>query len=226
MKLNESWLMLNGNYKCPFCDKEFVKKGIMSHIIFSHTVDGRKNMIERVKNVNHSKMKGRPTWIKGLNKEIDIRVKNMSENISKKMIGMLGHPHNEKTKQLLSELAIKNELGGHTSKKQIYYKTKNGDVIFLQSSYEIKVATDLDDNNIKWIRPKFFLWIDEHNVTHRYYPDFYLIDYDVYLDPKNFYLQKKDKLKIDTVQKQNKIKIIILSENELVWNVIKEKMPL
>lgn len=32
------------------------------------------------------------------------------------------------------------KFGGHTSKKAIYYKTKEGDTVYLQSNYEVKVA--------------------------------------------------------------------------------------
>lgn len=224
MKINNDWLLTNGKYKCPFCDKEFTKNGIMSHIIFLHTVDGKKIMINRVNNVDHSKKIGKPTWIKGLTKKTDERVKKMGENISKSQLGKPGHSHTEETKQKLSKIARLNELGGHTSKKQLYYKTIDGNIVYLQSSYEIKVAEELDNNGVRWIRPKFIEWIDDNKISHRYYPDFYLCDFDLYLDPKNYFLQNKDKIKIECVQKQNSVKIIVLSENELSWEKIKNKM--
>lgn len=226
MKLNNDWLLTNGKYKCPFCDKEFTKNGIMSHVIFLHTTEGKERMINRVKNVDHSKKIGKPTWIKGLTKKTDDRVKQMGKKISEVQLGKPGHPQTQKTKDKLSKIAKINELGGHTSKKQIFYKTIEGNVVYLQSSYEIKVANELDNNGIKWTRPKFIEWIDDNKLSHRYYPDFYLCDFDIYLDPKNYFLQKKDRLKIELVQKQNNVKIIILSENELSWDKIKNKMQM
>ncbi len=51
-------------------------------------------------------------------------------------------------------------------------------------------------------------------------PDFYLQDYNVYLDPKNNYLQKKDKRKIELVIQQNNVRLIVLNKSALDWNSI------
>lgn len=66
------------------------------------------------------------------------------------------------------------------------------------------------------------MWVDKNNESYRYYPDFYLIDYDIYLDPKNNYLIKKDKYKIECVSKQNNIKLKILNKKQLNWKEIKK----
>lgn len=58
---------------------------------------------------------------------------------------------------------------------------------------------------------------------HRYTPDFYLPEYDIYLDPKNDYLINNinpslgynDVEKIKKVSTQNNIKILILDVNSL-----------
>lgn len=163
---------------------------------------------------------GRGGWNKGLNNN-DPRVKRISELVSKTLTGRIGHKHTIESKDKIRAAAIKNKLGGHTSKKAIYYKCINGSEIYLQSNYEVKVAESLDLNNIKWIRPKYFNWIDNNGIKHRYYADFYLIDYNVYLDPKNDYLIIKDLDKINRVNEQNKIKILILNKTQLEWNTIK-----
>lgn len=118
--------------------------------------------------------------------------------------------YTEETKQKLREAAYKNKLGGHTSKKQIYYHMKNGDVVYLQSSYEIRLAKILDELGICWSRPEFLFWVDDKGIQHRYYPDF-LVD-DLYLDTKNDYLAKLDARKIELVAQQNDIKLLILTE--------------
>lgn len=90
--------------------------------------------------------------------------------------------HSEETKKKLSEAAKRNNLGGwHTSKSFDYKGIK------LDSSYEVKFAEDLDRNKIKWSRPKPLLY-KLNGEEHRYYPDFYLDDFDVYVDTKNDYL--------------------------------------
>ncbi len=65
-------------------------------------------------------------------------------------------------------------------KHQVMYKD-----VLLDSSWELALAIRLDELNIKWIRPERIMWIDKNNLKRSYYPDFYLNDYDMYLDPKN-----------------------------------------
>ena len=115
----------------------------------------------------------------------------------------------------LSENAQQRGLGGyrpHPNRGMRY----NG--VWFDSSWEVKVAKSLDFNNIIWERPKTgFVWSDQGNT---YYPDFYLSEYDVYLDPKNEYLREKDRLKIAEAQSRNKIKVIVLDEFHLEWDKI------
>jgi hypothetical protein len=52
------------------------------------------------------------------------------------------------------------------------------------------------------------LWWTDGDKKRRYYPDFYLPEYDIYVDTKNPYLMKCDARKIDCVSKENGVKII------------------
>lgn len=131
-----------------------------------------------------------------------------------------GRKHTEETKKKLSELAKKRGFGGwHTSRSFDY----NG--IRLDSSYELRFAEDLDKNKIKWSRPKPLLY-RLNGEEHRYYPDFYLDDYDVYVDTKNDYLINHvnpkygitDVEKINLVSQQNNVKIYILDKDNLLWS--------
>lgn len=81
------------------------------------------------------------------------------------------------------------------SRKTIYY---NG--VILESSWELEIAKLLDSKSIKWIRPKSVKWFDG-TKDRLYYPDFYLIDYDLYLDPKNPYCMELDFKKMNEVKK-------------------------
>lgn len=72
-------------------------------------------------------------------------------------------------------------------------------------------------------------WFDWRGKIHRYFPDFYLPDYDVYLDPKNDYLinNKSERFGITDVEKiriveiQNSVRILILNKEHLSWERIK-----
>lgn len=176
---------------------------------------------------------GLKAWNKGLTKETDERVRKYGETTSRLYKGteegkrIFSHPHTEEHKQYMREIAFERHLGGWHTSKTIEYKG-----IKLDSKYEFEVAKELDDNQVKWERPTYFLWEDTNGVKHRYYPDFYLPEYNVYLDPKNDYLihneSKRfgitDVEKIEKVQQQNGIRIIILDKDNLTWKQIKEKI--
>lgn len=68
----------------------------------------------------------------------------------------------------------------------------------------------LDAQNIEWVRSKSIIlwWTDESGGKRRYHPDFYLPEYDLYLDPKNKFLIEKDRFKMNQVIKENKITLI------------------
>lgn len=70
--------------------------------------------------------------------------------------------------------------------------------IILDSSWELELAKRLDNLNIKWIRPNPIKWKDKNNVDHNYFPDFYLPEHNLYLDPKNprAYSVQKEKIEI------------------------------
>lgn len=66
------------------------------------------------------------------------------------------------------------------------------------SSWEKSLAEFLDSHNILWIRPTIPLeWVDSNNTKRYFFPDFYLLEYNIYLDPKNIQVIKKDKEKLD-----------------------------
>lgn len=76
--------------------------------------------------------------------------------------------------------------------KRQYY---NG--LIFDSGWEVEIAKFLDSNNFEWIQPKQAVcWIDKKGKQRRYYPDFYLPKFAVFLDPKNLYCieQQKEKL--------------------------------
>jgi hypothetical protein len=148
------------------------------------------------------------------------------QNSNKKFCSFLCYSRGEKpkvteiTRNKLSLIAKKRNFGGHTSKNAVYYKMKNGSVVYLHSSYEEKLAISLDKNNVKWIRPEPLRYVGNDDKEHRYYADFYLKDYDIYLDTKNDYLIQKDKDKIRRVQEQNKKTIMVLDRNHLEWSSV------
>lgn len=97
-----------------------------------------------------------------------------------------------------------------------WYESPIAGKVWLESSWEVKVAKILDSANIKWARPKnTFEWIDVLGRSHKYYPDFYLCDYDTYLDPKNPFAIQRDAFKINQVKEKHGIKLYIMTKDQL-----------
>lgn len=99
--------------------------------------------------------------------------------------------HSEKSKQIMREKAL---ASTHRRLKRniVVYNNVN-----LDSSWELALAVRLDSQKIKWERPKPIQWVDDKGLKHNYFPDFYLPEFDVYLDPKNPYAYKIQRRKIE-----------------------------
>jgi hypothetical protein len=132
--------------------------------------------------------------------------------------------HTEASKRKLSIIAHKRHLGGQFCGRHLWFTRASGEKVHFHSSYEIKVATDLEKNGIAWTRPGCLFWLDEQGIQHRYYPDFYLPKYNVFLDPKNDYLIRTDSEKIVRAASQNAVKVLILRSTELSWEKIQARL--
>lgn len=173
-------------------------------------------------------------WNKGLTKETDSRLAKAANTLAKSWAAGVyqgvkwlnnSHPHSKETKKRLREAAIERGLGGYTYNKSYEY---NG--FYFDSTWEVVLAKSLDENKINWVRPERLFYTDNECNLRYYYPDFYLEDYNVYLDPKNDYLLNNphsghnysDKDKIKWVEEQNNVKIIVLNEEQLNWDQVKK----
>jgi len=124
---------------------------------------------------------------------------------------IFSHPHCEETKEKLSIIACKRLTKHSKYSKNVEYKPG----VILESSYEVRVAEILDSLNIEWIKVRQgYIWND-NGKKRRYIPDFYLPKQNIFLDPKNDYLIKKDERKIKSAMKMNNIKVVVLS-NDLI----------
>lgn len=85
-----------------------------------------------------------------------------------------------------------------------------GTEVTLQSTYEKAMQELLDKHSILWVRPSYLKYDNR-----KYYPDFYLPAYDLYLDTKNSYLAKIDKQKIESVINQNQVNLKIVLKAEI-----------
>jgi len=79
IKLQNEWEQSNGKYRCPYCDKEYTKKGIATHIWRTHG-DGK----DWTGNTDAIKNSGESIWNKGLTAETDERVKKSVETLKER----------------------------------------------------------------------------------------------------------------------------------------------
>lgn len=102
---------------------------------------------------------------------------------------------------------------GRSKKYKVY--DSYGNLVTLQSSFELKCSDILNDLNIKWVRPKALIYDGK-----KYFADFYLPELNIWLDPKNNYKAKLDAEKIAKVKQQNNIKLYVVLEHQLTKNFI------
>ena len=79
----------------------------------------------------------------------------------------------------------------------------------LKGTWELETAKWLDSRNIKWTNILSGFEYEWNGGTHIYYPDFYLIDYDRYIEVKG-YERDRDKSKWKVVKD-----LIVLKKNEI-----------
>lgn len=214
---------------CIICHKEYSSKGIYSHYKIAHTIEGKelhtknariqqppRNEESRLK-TSHSLMGNRnlPTKQKTICPiSFCIMCSVLIKNSRRKTCSKKCYSH-----RMSQSLKESRRTSSRRFTKCEWYISHIAGRVYLESSWESIVARSLDENNINWIRPKYLKYTLD-NKRHMYYPDFYLTDYGVYLDPKNKYQQIIDIPKLSAVRNEHNIKVFILNENELQWSTI------
>lgn len=107
------------------------------------------------------------------------RLLGLPKPVYNRVGNFLGKKHTDVTKQKLREKALSSPHR-RVKRKSIEYKG-----ILLDSTWELELAKRLDSLGIAWQRPEPLRWVDKEGCWHHYFPDFYLPNEDLYLDPKN-----------------------------------------
>lgn len=191
--------------ECKFCLKYFDSasgRGV-------HEVSCDKNPDKKIRNITK-----RTAWNKGQTKYTNESVAKGSINLkntlkNKPLVGCFAW-----SKEKKSEEAKKRKFGGYRENagrsKKYQVLDSFGKQTTLQSSYEYKCFEILSELSIRWIRPKALKYNGRN-----YFADFYLVDYNIYLDPKNNYKAKLDSEKIQLVREQNQVNVFIILEKDL-----------
>lgn len=210
---------IDGDFICQFCGKHICNKG--SLVAHEKTCKSNPDKIDDWRKYNlisylQEGHKGNNQFIKseklGLKKPIISQETRelIGKSVREKQLIYWSNEENRKIRSnIMRDVAKKYPESYSTSNmygriKKVEYKG-----IKFDSSWEYAVATALDKSNINWIRPKWGFKYEYIDGYHTYYPDFYLIDLDLYIEVKG-YEREKDKFKYKALNN-----LIILKENEI-----------
>lgn len=197
--------------KCKYCGKECKNKNSLAQHEIRCKLNPNKIDLSYIK-IGHSfghRGGNQFTKAKEECKEVII-----SEETRKKLGNYWrGKQHTEIEKQKISEgirKAIINNPESYSSTNvngRVKHYLVNG--IKLDGLWELEVAKYLEKNNIKWERPKNgfkYIW---NNSEHIYFPDFYLPEYNYYIEVKG-YQRDRDLYKWKSVEH-----LIIIKQKEI-----------
>lgn len=196
---------------CKYCNTDITylppnKRG--THVAWCHTNPTIQHRLDNLA-VQRQRYVQRGVWNVGLTKNTDSRVASSARKTAQSLIGLnKGMKHTAVSKLNMSKgcLASKHQ---RVCKKSVLY---NG--VKLDSSYELRLARLLDKHNIRWVRPSPLKWVDSAGKVRHYFPDFYLPDKNIYLDPKNSYCFKVQHEKIKYIQSKYS-NVIFMTEQQI-----------
>jgi len=203
---------------CKYCDKEFSKKNSLCQheircvknsmkINTKHSEDTKKKLSDVMKIVNTNSTR---IW----KKESIEKIKKNSKEFNKNY--WTEEKRNEHS-LLMSKIVKENPDSYSINNVSGRVKIVEYDGKKLKGKWELLVAKTLDKFNIKWtndIKPIPYFW---DKCWHLYFPDFYLTDYDKYIEVKG-YERMRDLKKWENVKN-----LIILKEKEIELLKINDK---
>ena len=220
------------NLKCEICGKEFyrIKSELNIYNNFcSHSCSATYNNTGRVLS-DYTKEKIRKKLETNYDKKCPHCQKSFTThkkdkifcdkncwknyNLSKEKIKYVRHKRNwtkpKKDKPLIENRGGYREKGGRC--KQIEYINIHKEKMMLNRE-EIIVAEHLDKLKLKWNRnKKGFNYLDLDNKYRKFYPDFYIEDYDFYVEYKGWVIEKMTHKMINAID-NNDIKLLIIYTN-------------
>ena len=170
---------------CQYCQSTVKPLGVFMHEKFC------KANPNRATKSNGGQKKGCVTWNKGKNLNDEYRDK-ISKSLKGKSRGVASNEQKEiERKRKISESMKANPLAGGLREgsgrgKKTWYESPIAGRVYLRSTYELAYVKYLDANQIKWkANTSSFEYVYE-DKKRKYYPDFYLIDEDCYIEVKGF----------------------------------------
>lgn len=183
---------------CTHCNKEYSKFGLKNHEMYCEANPNRKTRNGKA-NPNYGK-KGKNQYNYGAMISEETKHKISQKSKGRKLTETHKNAISEGMKKAVSE---KPESYSSSNVNGRVKKVEHNNVL-LDSEWEKIFAKWLDENDIKWERPTIgfkYKWEGER----LYYPDFYLPDYDLYIEVKG-YVRERDYAKWKCVENLKVIK--------------------
>ena len=175
--------------KCKYCGKECKNNNSLAQHEIRCKLNPKKIDLSYIKPGHSKGHKGTNQFIKA--KELGLSQPIVSDETRIKLgNSWRGKKHSIEEKNKISigiKKAIKEHPESYSSTNvngRVKHYLYNG--IQLDGLWELEVAKYLDNINIKWERPKIgfeYIW---NNDIHIYFPDFYLPEYNYYIEVKGF----------------------------------------
>jgi hypothetical protein len=214
--------------ECRYCNKLCKNENsLRNHERLCKSNPGRQNIVSNFISYNKKRKElsipGTNQYIKAKENGITITMSDDTKRkISNKLKGrLLSESHKQRLKESM-KLAVINNPESYSA-NNVSGRTPiieyNG--FYLKGSWELLVAKYLDKLGIKWtniLDGISYMWNDN---KHLYFPDFYLTEYDVYVEVKG-YERERDKCKwngLDNLIVIKKKEIELIKNNKYVFQL-------
>lgn len=208
--------------ECRYCSKLCKNENsLRNHERLCKSNPDRQNIVSNFISYNKKRKElsipGTNQFIKA--KQMGLEVPLVSNETKKKLsIASKGRKYSDeqREKHSIRMKAIVKENPNSYSANNVSGRTPiieyNG--FYLKGSWELLVAKYLDKLGIKWTNILDGISYEWNNSTHLYFPDFYLTEYDMYIEVKG-YERERDRCKWKVL---NNLIIIKKTEIELIRN--------
>ena len=172
---------------CRFCQAQYKPLGLSMHEIYCNENPDRRNFS------NGGAKKGSKPWNIGKPLDADQKEKiSLSLKGNPKNLGISKDPEMEiiRRKKISETMKSNPSAGGLREGSgrgvKTWYNSPIAGRVYLRSTTELEYATYLDNSGIKWEANKDSFEYSFEGNKHQYYPDFYLVEENCYIEVKGF----------------------------------------
>jgi len=202
---------------CKYCGKECKNKNSLTQHEIRCKLNPNRISLPPSNFINYNKsiqLKERQPSNQYIKAKKEGKILKMSNQTKEKLSKVWkGRHHTEEQKKKISKsmkIAVRKypeSFSASNVNGRVKHYDYNG--FKLDGLWELEVAKYLDSKNIKWIKPNNGFEYEWNNDIHIYYPDFYLPEYNYYIEVKGY---QRDR---DLYKWQSVSNLIIIKRKEI-----------